>query len=172
MGAGQRRPNGPSGGSVSRTATLAIDFAAGLYASLLVAATHYPRPQDLLGPNPPSDKVLHFIAYAGLGVLAAASASARGGWNGPRVTLMALVLAVFAALDEVTQPWFGRAVDGFDWLADLAGLAVGIGVVVLFTSRRGAPIAPADALPADTLPDGASRAAPPPGSEASRNARG
>jgi len=156
MGAGQRRPNGPSGGPVSRPATLAIDVAAGFYASLLVAATHYPRPQDLLGPNPPSDKVLHFLAYAGLGVLAAASASARGGWNGPRVTLMALVLAVFAALDEVTQPWFGRAVEGFDWLADIAGLAVGIGVVVLFMSRRAAPASPADRRPTRTPPDNAS----------------
>ena len=69
---------------------------------------------------------------------------------------MALVLAVFAALDEVTQPWFGRAVDGFDWLADLAGLAVGIGVVVLFMSRRAAPASPADRLPTQTPPDNAS----------------
>lgn len=159
MESGQRRPNepvaapacrpdgiappagaGPGKQDRSRRHGLVVDCLAGLYAAVLVSATHYPRPHDLLGANPPSDKLLHFLAYATLGVLTAASAAARGGWNGPRIGLLAMSLAVFAACDEVTQPLFGRAVEFTDWLADLAGLAVGIGAVVLWTSRPAAPV--------------------------------
>jgi len=153
MDAGQRRPNEPvvASGSAkkpsgnrhlgtARRRSLVVDCLAGAYAGVLVSATHYPRPQDLLGANPPSDKVLHFLAYTILGALTAAAAAARGGWNGPRIGLLALGLALFAAGDEVTQPLFSRAVEFTDWLADLAGLVIGVGVVVLWTSRPTAPV--------------------------------
>ncbi|NBV45652.1 MAG: hypothetical protein EBR86_08450 [Planctomycetia bacterium] len=148
MESGVRRPNEPVATSVPRRRTAFIDALAGLYAAVLVSATHYPRPQDLLGANPPSDKLLHFLAYAILGSLAAAAAAARGGWNGPRITLLAVALALFAAADEITQPFFGRAVELSDWLADLAGLAIGIGAVVLWTGRQALPAtAPAAEAP-------------------------
>jgi VanZ family protein len=148
MESGQRRPNAPVATAVPRRRTVVIDALAGLYAAVLVSATHYPRPQDLLGAHPPSDKLLHFLAYCLLGGLAAAAAAARGGWNGPRITLLAVALAVFAAADEITQPFFGRAVEFPDWLADLAGIAVGIGAVVLWTARPTLPAtAPAGEAP-------------------------
>lgn len=131
-----RRPNASA---AAGRGTLLIDSLAGIYAAILVSATHYPKPQDLLGANPPSDKLLHLIAYGLLGVVTAAAASVRGGWNGSRLTLCVLVLAVFAALDEVTQPLFGRAVEFADWVADLAGLAIGVAAVVVWTRWRDTP---------------------------------
>ncbi len=101
------------------------------YTIVLVVATHYPKPEDLLGPDPPSDKTLHFIAYGLLGLLAAATLAAAGRWSLRTVGVLAAGLAVFAALDEATQPAFGRAADVWDWAYDLIGLIAGIIVVAV-----------------------------------------
>jgi VanZ family protein len=100
------------------------------YTGLLVFATHYPRPEDLLGPNPPSDKTLHFLAYGALGLLAAALLAVSGRWSPRRVAILAAGLAIFAAIDEATQPWFGRSAEPLDWAYDLIGLAAGIVAIV------------------------------------------
>jgi H+/Cl- antiporter ClcA len=48
------------------------------YAAVLVFATHYPNPQELMGGRLPSDKLLHFLAYGVLGFLAALVLRSRG----------------------------------------------------------------------------------------------
>jgi VanZ family protein len=99
------------------------------YTLVLVFATHYPRPEELLGPNPPSDKTLHFMAYGLLGLLAAATLAASGRWS-PRAAAIGLAaLAAFAVIDEVTQPFFGRQAEPLDWVYDVFGLVAGIAVV-------------------------------------------
>jgi VanZ family protein len=100
------------------------------YTGLLVFATHYPNPEQFLGPNPPSDKTLHFLAYGALGLLAAALLAVSGRWSPRRVAVLAVGLAIFAAIDEATQPLFGRSAEPLDWVYDLIGLAAGIGVIV------------------------------------------
>lgn len=100
------------------------------YTALLVFATHYPRPEELLGPNPPSDKTLHLAAYGVLGLLAAALAAVSGRWVARNGAVLAAGLAAFAAIDEVTQPWFGRAAEPLDWVYDVIGVALGIGAIV------------------------------------------
>lgn len=102
----------------------------GAYTGLLVFATHYPKPEQLLGTNLPSDKTLHFLAYGALGLLAAALVAVSGRWSAQRVAALAAGLVAFAAIDEVTQPWFGRCAEPLDWVYDLIGLAAGIGVIV------------------------------------------
>ena len=102
----------------------------GAYTGLLVFATHYPKPEQLLGTNLPSDKTLHFLAYGALGLLAAALVAVSGRWSARRVAALAAGLVAFAAIDEVTQPWFGRSAEPLDWVYDLIGLAAGIGVIV------------------------------------------
>ena len=83
----------------------------------------------MLGPDPPSDKTLHFLAYGLLGLAVATTLAASGRWS-LRAAIIALgTLAVFAVLDEVTQPWFGRQAEPLDWVYDLIGLTVGIAVV-------------------------------------------
>jgi VanZ family protein len=105
------------------------------YTLVLVLATHYPKPEDLLGPNPPSDKTLHFLAYGTLGLLAAAALAASGRWSLRTVAALAAGLAAFAAVDEATQPWFGRSADAWDLVYDCIGLAAGIGLIA--TARAG-----------------------------------
>jgi VanZ family protein len=36
------------------------------------------------------------------------------------------VIAVYGAVDELTQPWAGRFCDLNDWLADIGGGAIGL----------------------------------------------
>jgi len=100
------------------------------YTGVLVFATHYPKPEQLLGTNLPSDKTLHFLAYGALGLLAAALVAVSGRWSARRVAALAAGLAAFAAIDEVTQPWFGRSAEPLDWVYDLIGLAAGITAIV------------------------------------------
>jgi VanZ family protein len=99
------------------------------YAVVLVLATHYPQPEHFLGKNPPSDKTLHFIAYGTLAVLAAASTATAGRWTPRQVAGLAAGLAAFAAVDEITQPLFSRALERLDWVYDCLGIALGLAVV-------------------------------------------
>jgi VanZ family protein len=99
------------------------------YTAFLVWATHHPRPESLLGPNPPSDKTLHFLAYGALAVLAAGTLALARRWTLPRSAMLAGGLAAFAAVDEVTQPLFHRDAEWMDWVYDSAG--VGLGLVVV-----------------------------------------
>ncbi|NBW95960.1 MAG: hypothetical protein EBR28_04310, partial [Planctomycetia bacterium] len=102
----------------------------GFYAAALVFATHYPKPDELLGRKLPPDKLMHFAAYGALGLLAALLLRARGRLV-PRLTpLLFAGLAVAAVLDEATQPLFGRAADPLDWVYDAIGLALGIATIV------------------------------------------
>jgi VanZ family protein len=113
-----------------------LDVVAVAYLGVLVYATHHPAPQKLLGPTPPSDKLLHLIAYTVLGGLVAAALAARGGWSVRSGVMLLLVLALFAALDEVTQPLFGRWADRLDWAYDGIGLSIGIAAVTALVALR------------------------------------
>jgi VanZ family protein len=101
------------------------------YMGLLVFATHYPRPEELLGPNPPSDKTLHFVAYAVLAVLAAATWLTARRTASRGIATLAIALAAFGAVDEVTQPFFRRHADPLDWVYDCIGIAIGITLVAV-----------------------------------------
>src|SRR5262249_36743870 len=73
---------------------------------LLFTATHIPRVPVELEPNF-SDKLQHYIAYAGLAVLAAACWTARRTMSiWPAVGIF-VGLSIYGALDELTQPLFG-----------------------------------------------------------------
>jgi len=100
--------------------------ATAVYAVVLVAATHYPKPEEFLGPNAPSDKLLHFLAYGVLGLLAAATLLAYGRWSRPQAAKLFVALALAAIVDEVTQPLFSRAAEPLDWVFDVIGLAIGM----------------------------------------------
>ena len=102
-------------------------------------ATHLPG--DRLPHVGASDKTLHAIAYFALaGTFWATLAS----WGLPRRKRLGLLLAVaplYAALDEITQPWFGRYSEPRDWLADMAGTAAAAIVLelVLLAGTRSRP---------------------------------
>jgi len=107
------------------------------FTGLLVYATHHPRPEELLGPNPPTDKTLHVAAYATLASLATATWLTARRTKHRGVTMLAVALAVFGGLDEVTQPFFNRDAEPLDWLYDCVGIAIGLAAVsALFALAR------------------------------------
>jgi len=103
-----------------------------LYWLAMFTATHLPfqtTPKD----DPYSlDKLEHITAFAILAVLLCAAGAFLGI---SRLLLYFGVLAfiaVYAAVDELSQRFVAkRTPDFFDWLADIAGAAIGIGLFVL-----------------------------------------
>lgn len=120
-----------------------LAFLAVAYAVTLVLATHYPKPDQLLGRYGHADKILHFVAYFLLAMLVAAAVWGAGRWSWRAAVAVAITLAAFGAVDEITQPYFSRTADVLDWAADCAGIAVGILLVATASwawgrgSRRG-----------------------------------
>jgi len=103
-----------------------------VYMLVLVCATHYPKPEQLLPPDAPSDKTLHLLAYGLLALLAGAATATAGRWVPGTVGSLVAGLVAFAALDEVTQPLFPpRTADLLDWAADFVGIAVGLGGIAI-----------------------------------------
>ena len=76
-----------------------------------------------------SDKVVHLIAFAAL-----AFPLARTG----RIGLLPVFVgaSAFGGLIEVIQPTFGRSADMQDWIADIAGVALGIILALLYRRFR------------------------------------
>lgn len=101
------------------------------YTMVLVFATHYPKPEEWLGPHAPSDKTLHFLAYAALAILAGGTLAMTGRWSARSALRLAVGLAAFAAVDEITQPFFSRDAEPLDWAFDCVGVAGGLLAVAL-----------------------------------------
>jgi VanZ family protein len=132
-------------GEISRSRFFHLSaVATAAYTLLLLCATHYPKPEQLLGPHAPSDKTLHFLAYGGLGLLAAATLATSGRWSMTRALILGAGLAAFGAADEITQPWFQRAAEPLDWVCDCLGIAAGIVVVALIVAISQRRHRPAD----------------------------
>lgn len=74
-----------------------------------------------------SDKTLHAAGYAVLAGSFLLALWSRGIRRKKRFLLAILVLLVYAAVDEITQPLVGRYASVLDWVAD----AVGVGIAVL-----------------------------------------
>ena len=94
--------------------------------AVLTVAMLWPIQQPPPGPDG-SDKVVHLIAFAAL-----AFPLARTG----RIGLVPVFIgaSTFGSLIELIQPTFGRSADMQDWIADVAGVGLGI-VLALFYSR-------------------------------------
>ena len=82
-------------------------------------------------PPPPdgTDKIVHLIAFAAL-----TFPLARTG----RIGLIPVVVgaSAFGGLIEVIQPSFGRSADMQDWIADIAGVVLGIMFALLYRKLR------------------------------------
>jgi VanZ family protein len=96
------------------------------YALALVVGTHLP-PTFKGIPRDNSDKLWHFGAYLGLAwLLAIAWETSTGRLNGRHLRLLWVAIAIFGAVDEVTQLLVDRDATVGDWAADAAGAAVGL----------------------------------------------
>jgi len=86
----------------------------------------------LEGPPPApegTDKLVHFIAFAAL-----AFPLARTG----RMGLLPVFIgaSAFGGVIELIQPSFNRSADVNDWIADVAGVVLGIGCGLLYRRIR------------------------------------
>lgn len=96
-------------------------------------ATHVPMPPGG-GPGPFGiphfDKLVHAGIYAGLALLLTSwlAVRKRFGKAVKYAVIVGLVLGAYGGLDEITQSYlpFKRTTDLADWLADLAGISLGL----------------------------------------------
>jgi VanZ family protein len=107
------------------------------YVLVLLTATHLPPTVSLLLPEEDNlDKLYHFTAYSILaGFLATAWQFASGVLTGRHLRWVWFAVAIFAALDEITQIPVGRDCDFWDWTADVIGAATGL-LVFAWLRRR------------------------------------
>ena len=104
------------------------------WAGVILTATSLPNV-----PAPPaagSDKLAHLAMYAVLGFLSLRAVAASGAL--PRILLLTLIsIAMFGAVDEWHQQFVpNRSADPADWVADVAGGALGMGAFAAFKLRR------------------------------------
>ena len=77
------------------------------------------------------DKTEHIVAYGLLTGAIHLSLWPRR-WSLLKTAIVVLVIImVYGALDEITQPIFGRSCDILDWLADVSGCAIALTVMSL-----------------------------------------
>ena len=89
-------------------------------------------PPERLAEGPVGDKWLHFIGFF---VLASSFDWTLFAYRHPRprrIALVASVMALYAAFDEITQPMFNRYGDIMDWYADMVGMIAAVIVWEVF----------------------------------------
>lgn len=99
-----------------------------LYWAALAVATHLPAvvvPQTRL-----TDKSIHFIAFFGLSLLLGLTLWSRRPWGLRTAGSVVVLIAVYAAVDELTQGLIpGRYPDLRDWYYDLGGAGCAVAVL-------------------------------------------
>jgi VanZ family protein len=111
------------------TRLLWLIFAA--YWVALAIGTRMPKEAipDLATPG--LDKPVHLIAFAGWAALGAWATSRS--WPARRwaAWMVLPVGLLYGAVDEWTQPWWGRTCDYDDWRSDAVGVFLGFAVVLV-----------------------------------------
>lgn len=101
----------------------------------LFIATHIPL-SALPGDTPSADKLAHLLGYGGLGLLLGLWAALRTSLSVPVLLLLWGLLAAYGAADEWLQQFVNRTTDFNDWVADVIGATIGIGIVWLLQHLR------------------------------------
>lgn len=110
-----------------------------LYWLAILVATHVPLAESQQ-PGRSWDKLGHLAAFAGLSALLCLAGTTlwRPSWR--LYVGVFMVVAAYGVVDELSQRFSpGRSSDFHDWIADLAGAAIGIlcfVVVYHFAARR------------------------------------
>jgi VanZ family protein len=105
-----------------------------VWAGVILAATSVPNVPA--SPAAGSDKLAHLAMYAILGLLAL-RATAVVAPSARTMLLTLAAVALFAAVDEWHQRFIpSRSADPADWIADVAGAALGIASFATLKLRR------------------------------------
>ncbi len=136
------------------TATVVVTVLLACYWTALFYGTHIKIPPDLLPEARNIDKLAHLASYAVLGALFMSLRATRGVYPWSSVIARWFVLAGYGAFDEISQLLVNRNADPMDWLADVIGVAVGLGSVtfVVWRFRRSTNPAHDDAHLSKILP--------------------
>ena len=94
----------------------------------LTMAMLWPIHQPLPAPDG-TDKIVHLIAFAAL-----ALPLARTGRFG--LIPVFVGASAFGGIIELIQPCFGRSADMQDWIADIAGVALGMKLALVYRRLR------------------------------------
>lgn len=112
-----------------------------LYGIALFVGTHLPPrvAKALTSDLSIWDKLVHFVAYAGLATLITLSWSTLRAIHRRELLAAAIALAVVGALDEWTQqlPGVNRTADVMDWVADILGVLCGLALALMIYRRVG-----------------------------------
>ena len=99
-----------------------------LMTTVLTVAMLWPITQPPPAPEG-SDKVVHLIAFAVL-----ALPLAHTGRFG--LSPVFIAASAYGGIIEALQPFFGRSADMQDWIADIAGVTLGIMLALLYHRLR------------------------------------
>ena len=113
---------------------------------VLIAVLDHIPPRKLPHTTIP-DKLVHFIFFGGLSLLLC-TAMCVGRRTRRFLWLVPVLCLSWAAIDELTQPAFGRTCDLFDWYADAVGTFAAFAFIWLLLQLLPAR----SALPGPTLP--------------------
>ena len=99
-------------------------------AVLVSLAVLFAPASDVPSAPPGVDKVVHLLLFAAL--------AGTGRWAGVRLRPLAVLLVVYAAVSELLQSLdvLSRSTSVADWLADVAGVLLGLLVWELLCGRR------------------------------------
>lgn len=92
-----------------------------VYWAFCFTLTHVPPSQVPSVGIPYFDKVIHLAMFFGLAIFLSRAYPALA----RKAFAVLAVLMLYAAIDETTQPPFGREADWFDGLADFSGAVMG-----------------------------------------------
>ncbi len=106
-------------------------FVAAVIFAFVMATLPHPPPV----PGAPPDKVQHIVAFVVLTLLACA------GWPHRRASLIFGGLAALGAAIEFVQmiPTLNREASVLDWIADLAAVAITMGITLMIRARSVRP---------------------------------
>jgi len=102
----------------------------------LLIATHVPRglPTAAL---PGMDKAAHAVAFVGLAILLGLAWQATAArFTRQHLVAAWLMLIGYAALDELTQSFFGRERSLADWMADVLGATAGLALFAWWRAKN------------------------------------
>jgi VanZ family protein len=119
----------------TRGSRIAAGIVLACYWLIMFAGTHWPHVSLESYPQN-TDKLLHFTGYAGFGFLIAIWMLTKRTF-GPRDCAIAFcIIFIYAIVDEVTQPWFGRDCEFLDMVADWCGGLAGLAFFLLVGALR------------------------------------